>query len=267
MAGKPKKPEPVKAHCPKCDGETNCDVHGHVYKPWYWSDRDGNSMSGGVDHSLLECRGCETVFYLDDSWNDNDLDHWYDHRGELQAEATRTKVTHPTPDSKTRPLWLDAMHKVDGHLHRILHEMYVAYDNHAFILTCVGLRTALDYGTEFLGIESSLSFEKKLAALQTQGFIGDTEHEILKVVTEAGNAAAHRAWSPDAHQMLQLLQALEVFLQRAFIYGKKALSIADSIPPRPKREKVPLAPPLTALPAPAQSALPSLAAAIIPAAT
>jgi hypothetical protein len=60
-----KAPNPTKkAHCPTCDGERTCEIHGTVYKTWDWEDKyQGYSMNGGVDHSLLECRGCETVFY------------------------------------------------------------------------------------------------------------------------------------------------------------------------------------------------------------
>lgn len=254
------KPKPVKAHCPTCDGERTCDVHGHVYVPWHYEDRRGNSMSGGVDHSLLQCRGCETVFYLDDSWNENDVDYWYDDNGETQADAVRTKVTYPKPESKTRPVWLDAMGKIDSQLHSILNEMYAAYDNHAYILTAVGLRTALDRGTEVLGIDPAKGFGEKLADLQAGGWIGTTEHDILGVVTDAGNAAAHRGWSPSAQEVTQLLYAMEVFLQRAFIIGKQALGIKANIPPKPPRKKAAkAAAPASALPPPAAALAPKTA--------
>lgn len=233
-----KKQDPVKEHCPTCDGERTCDVHGQVYVPWHWEDRQGHSMSGGVDHSLLQCRGCETVFYLNDSWNDEDVDQWYDSNGETQGEVVQTKITHPRPESRTKPVWFDAIGKVDGQLQNILNEMYAAYENQAYILTAVGLRTALDRGTEVLGIDSAKTFAEKLADLQSGGWIGATEHDILEVITDAGNAAAHRGWSPDESDTTQLLYAMEVFLQRAFIVGQKALSIKASIPPKPKRQKV-----------------------------
>jgi hypothetical protein len=227
----------VKEHCPTCNGERMCSVHGHVYVPWRWEDKSSQHfMCGGVDHSLLQCMGCETVFYLNNSWNDEDLDHWYDHNGETQSEAVRTKVTHPKPDSTNRPIWLDAISKVDPQLRKILEEMYVAMDNEAFILTAVGLRTALDRGTEVLGIDPAKTFTEKLADLKDGGWIGATEHDILEVITDAGNAAAHRGWAPDAKAIAQLLYSMEVFLQRAFIVGQKALTIRDSIPPKPKRQ-------------------------------
>lgn len=232
------KDRPVKEHCPKCDGERICDVYGHVYVPWSWEDKyNRHSMSGGVDHSLLQCRGCETVFYLRDSWNDEDYDQWYDANGETQTEAIRTKITYPKTDSKIRPVWLEAIGKIDSQLREILDEVYQARDSEAFILTAVGLRTAFDRGTEVLGIDPAKTFAEKLADLQDGGWIGSTEHDILRVITDAGNAAAHRGWAPDSKEIAQLLYAMEVFLQRAFIVGKKALSIKGSIPQKPKRRK------------------------------
>ncbi len=227
--------DPVKAHCPECDGERSCDLHGKVYVPWEWDDRSGSSVNGGVEHSLLQCRGCETVFYETSSWNSEDVDWWHDQNGDIQGENPRTKVTYPKPESKTKPAWIDAIQKVDRQLSRILNEMYVAYDNQSYILTAIGLRTSLDRATEVLGIDPAISFEEKLQALVDQGWIGLTEKEVLQVVTDAGNAAAHRAWSPDNEEIAQLLSASELFLQKAFIVGKKALSLKLNIPAKPKR--------------------------------
>jgi hypothetical protein len=198
-------------------------------------------MNGGVDHSLLECRGCETVFYETQSWNSEDIDPYYDAMGEIQYEANKEKLTYPKPEAKTKPVWFDAMQKIDAQLHNILRQMYIAHDNQAHILTAVGLRIALDRGTEVLGIDPAKTFEEKLDGLRDGGWIGQTERDILDVVTDAGNAAAHRGWEPDSQEISQLLSAMEVFLHRAFIVGQKALSIKSSIPARPKRLPAPTA--------------------------
>ncbi|MCA8203169.1 DUF4145 domain-containing protein [Burkholderia sp. AU33545] len=229
------KKETVKGQCPNCGGERNCDVHGRVKKRWEWSDRKGNSVDGAVEHILLECKGCETVFCEISEWNSEDLDYWCDANGDSQYEHVRRVSTYPKPTSRIKPAWLEAVANNDLTLYTILDEMYLACDNGAFILAAIGLRTALDRAMEVLGIEQALTFAEKLKKLKDGGWIGDTEHEILGIVTDAGNAAAHRGWQPDEQQVFQLVQAMEVFLQRAFIVGKQALSIKEKIPPKPKR--------------------------------
>lgn len=231
-----KKPEPVKAHCPTCDGERLCEVHGQAKTAWAYEDRQFY-MNGGADHFLLQCRGCETVFYQKESWDSESYSNYYDENGDVQTEAEVTTITHPSPESKTKPVWLDAIGKKDGQLENILDEMYVAFDHNAYILTAVGLRTALDRATEVIGIDPAISFEEKLKQLKDDGWVGATEHDILDVITNAGNAAAHRGWSPSKKDVRKLLTAMEAFLHRAFIVGQDALAIKANIPPKPKRKK------------------------------
>ena len=237
-----KTPKWIKAHCPTCDGERNCNVHGTLYKAWDWEDKySGNFVSGGADYSLLECRGCEVVFHHVSSWNSEDMVHWHDDMGVEHYDNPKDIITYPRPDAKTKPVWFDAMQKVDPPLHNILRQMYVAYDNDANILTAIALRTALDRGTEILGIDAAKTFDEKLDELRDDGWIGQTERDILGVVTDAGNAAAHRGWDPDSREVSDLLSSIEVFLHRAFIVGGKALTIKSRIPSKPARKKMPKA--------------------------
>lgn len=226
----------VKAHCPKCDGERNCTEHGTINKQWDWEDRHhGFSMNGGVEHSLLECLGCETVFYQTVSWNSEDIDQYYDAFGNAQMELSKESATYPKPETNTKPIWFDAMQKKDPQLHNIINQMYVALDNDAHILTAIALRTALDRATEILGIDPAKTFDEKLDGLRDGGWIGQSERDILGVVTDAGNAAAHRGWEPDHKEVTQLVSSMEVFLHRAFIVGQGALGIKGNIPVKPKR--------------------------------
>ncbi len=232
----------VKANCPECDGERVCEVHGATATKWYWESTDGqHSAYGGADHSLLQCRGCETVFYLKSSWDSEDIDHYYELDGSTGGNYARTVTSYPTPTSKTKPQWFTTIQKADQQLAGILGETYVAYDASLFILATVGIRTAIDRTTELLGIDPAKPFKDKLDDLQSGGWIGDTEKEILDVVIDAGSAAAHRGWSPDAAEAALLITVLEVFLQKVFIVEKKALVLKTSIPPKPARLKAPKA--------------------------
>lgn len=225
-----------KAHCPTCDRDQNCILHGRADKPWRWEDRSGHSIVGGDAYSLFECCGCETVFTEKSSWDENDIDQWYDYAGAVQSEPNYTKTTFPSPPARRRPDWLDNIGKLDPTLFHILDETYRSYDEKCFILAAIGLRTALDRCVATVRIDPAKSFQEKLRELRELGFIGETEHSILTVLTDAGSAAAHRGWSPDKEQTTHLLDVLENFVHRVLINGQKALEI-KGIPAAQIRKK------------------------------
>lgn len=225
-----------KAHCPTCDREQNCNLHGRVDKPWRWEDREGHSIVGGDIYSLFECRGCESVFMEKSSWDENDIDQWYDDAGEAQSEANHTKTTLPPPPARARPDWLDKIGKLDPTLFHILDETYRCFDEKCYTLAAIGLRTALDSCVTTVKIDPAKSFQEKLKELLGQGFIGETEHRILTVLTDAGSAAAHRAWSPNGEQTTHLLDVLENFIHRVLVNGQKALEMRDGIPQPQRRQ-------------------------------
>lgn len=223
-----KTPQIIEAHCPTCDADRRCDVHAIIDKEWTWDDGE-HSANGSHKHSMLECRGCETVFYEKRSWSTEDMDYYYNQNGEPKTH----KTTYPRPSSKTRPLWTDQIYARDMQLGRILEQTYEAFDAQSYILAAIGLRTTFDRASEVLEVDASLSFARKLTALKESGMIGEKEREVLAVVVDGGSAAAHRAHSFNGKQLAELFAAMEVFLQRAFIVGSKALDLQDSIPPRP----------------------------------
>ena len=230
------KDKEYRAHCPKCDGERKCVIIGQADKSWEWvEEKIGYGVTGEVKHSLLECRGCEKVFYEQVSSNSEERDIWTDPiTGEEVGKPSIEVLTYPKPESRSKPAWLSKIASLDQQLFRILDQMYTAYDNGGFILTAIGLRTALDRSTELLKIGPSKTFEQKLDDLTVEGHIGKKEKEVLGVMTDAGSAAAHRAWEPNPTEIRELLSVLETFLYRNFIVGDAVLKTALSIPPKPK---------------------------------
>lgn len=225
----------LKAHCPRCDGERNCSVHGVIDEPWDWTDGT-HSANGQVDHRLLKCLGCETIFYWRSSWDSENWDGRILADGREEIYHPITISTFPMPEKTSgRPDWIWNVSSIDPQLASILTQTYDAYDAGAFILASVGLRTALDRTTEFLKIDPALSLENKVKSLRDNGFVGETEANILATVANAGSAAAHRGWSPGGTEFRTLLTALEQFIARAVVSGKSALEIAEKIPPRHAR--------------------------------
>ncbi|WHS62263.1 DUF4145 domain-containing protein [Pseudomonas sp. G2-4] len=225
-----------KAHCPRCDGERTCFIHGEHEEPWSWHD-GYNSQHGQNDYKIAECCGCEVVFFHKSGWDSEDWDISYDPvtREEIITNPV-TVITFPAPEKKSeKPDWVWAIAKIDPQLFHILEEMYQAYEHGALILAAVGLRTAFDRTTTVLKIDPELTLKQKVALLLDEGYIGETESKTLEVVTDAGSAAAHRAWSPTLDGFQILLTTLEQFIRRTVVSGKSALEIANTIPKRPPK--------------------------------
>ena len=229
--------------CPRCDGERTCNILGAFEDVWDWADEE-HSINGQDDHKLAQCAGCKTVFYHKSSWNSENWQGGYDPvTGKEIIFHPRKIETYPAPEKKSqKPDWVWGIGQIDPQLYTILDEVYQAYEVGSFILASVGLRTALDRTTEILKIDPSLSLEKKVKALQEQGYIGETEANTLSVVTDAGSAAAHRGWSPDQKAFAILITTLEQFIYRVVVTGKAALSLTEGIPARHPRPKKPAKP-------------------------
>lgn len=229
--------ETIRAQCPTCDGERVCFVHGHYEQRWDWSD-GYHEMSGLNDHRLLECRGCETVFYQCGKSNSEDWDvRRHPFTGEDEAFHPVTVITFPSAEKtpKEWPDWLLQQHRIEPRLSAILYEMYIARDSGSYILASIGLRTAFDRASELLGVAPEESFASKVNSLLSAGFVGQSEADALSVVADAGSAAAHRGWSPSEEEFDALLMALEHFLERNLVSGNRALAVKASIPPKPPR--------------------------------
>jgi len=232
--------EAFRAHCPRCDGERVCVIRGEFDQPW--SVDDGrNHMEGEIDHKLVQCAGCETVFYYKISWDDQNWDgEYHPVTGESIITYPRKIETYPSPEKKSqKPDWVWSIGRIDPQLYTILSEVYQAYEIESFILASVGLRTALDRTTEFLNIDPGHSLERKVKELLDNGFIGETEAATLAIVADAGNAAAHRGWAPDRETFKTLITTLEHFIYRVVVTGTEALKLTESIParqPRPKKQ-------------------------------
>lgn len=221
----------IKAPCPTCRGICNTIVHGETNTEWERQADQHNYSYGGAEHKLLECCGCNTVFYYKDSWNNE----YGDHDIEGQFTPYHNIETVPAAEKPIRPEWLSQIYQKDSILFSILNEVYTAYEYRAYILGSTGLRTAFDRTSVFIGIPEHLKMEEKVNEVFEQGYVSETERGQLAVVTNAGNAAAHRGWMPDASDFESLLRTTEKFIHRVVLRDHRIEAISAQIPKRQKK--------------------------------
>lgn len=223
-----------RANCPLCMGERNCIVFGETER--YWSNSNNKyHVEWGTEYRLLQCKGCDTVFYHSKSWHSEDSEYDQDDEGKTIVISNYRYETYPSA-LEQRPLWVEKIVDVDYQLYILLNEMYKAYYNESYILASIGLRTAFDRTSEILKILPTLPLVKKIERLAEQGYIGETEKSQLLIVTDAGNAAAHRAWSPTESEFKSLLTITEDFIRRSVLRDNSSIKkIAGNIPVKMKK--------------------------------
>lgn len=172
------------------------------------------------------------MFYYKDSWNSEGGD--YDNKGNFKIHHDIETIPTPEKSSK-KPEWLGMIYKKNEVLSNILDEVYTAYEHEALILASIGLRTAFDCVCDIIGIPTHLRMEQKVRAVFDEGFVSETERDQLSIVTDAGNAAAHRGWMPDNETFESLLHVTEKFIHNVVLRDHHITDIGKKIPKRQKK--------------------------------
>ncbi|MCQ6312547.1 DUF4145 domain-containing protein [Citrobacter portucalensis] len=220
-------PPKFKTKCPLCQRECNTLVHGQKQVA-NLINASGIEHNYGIDHKILECCGCELVFYYRDAWSYDKID--------AVVIGKQFHMISTIPDSNKafeRPMWGLFINGKDEVLYKILCEVYSAAEHGLFILASIGLRTAFDRTTEIIGINPNLRMFEKVNAVFEQGYVGKTERDQLDVITNAGNAAAHRGWTPQIDDLIPMLRTMERFIEKAVLQDTSIEEIGKRIPKRP----------------------------------
>jgi len=225
----------VKGHCPLCGPNKWAEVKALVTH----RESDGD-VSASTDHRILQCPACETIYHQTNSTCSEDWDVIQNPQtGDDEMIYAETIVHWPPPAKRLRPTWLDKLPSVDTDLYRLMSEVYSGVEENLDVLAAIGIRTAFDRGAELLSIDPAKRFTEKLDDLVAFGFIGSTEKDSLSVMTEAGNASAHRGWKPTSEQLETMLQIIESFVHRNFILRHDVSNLKNAVPAKPKRRPPP----------------------------
>jgi hypothetical protein len=223
----------VKGHCPDCGPERNAQVmaeHGETTD----IDKDGGIWTRDT-YRILRCGGCDSLYVQ--------FVHTFSEDVEIIPGGGWLPVPHvsywPAPAKRKKPVWLDEIR--DPLLQSLLLEVYGALDADHRVLAAIGTRTALDRAMVLLNASESKNFPGKLDELVINGVLGTGEKDSLLVLTDAGSASAHRAWTPSAETLDTIMAGAETFLHRTMILPAAIGAVRKEIPLR-KRAPASLGP-------------------------
>lgn len=222
--------EIVKAHCNECGGERN------AYKrAWHTVNDNDGEVSWSNTYDVLECCGCSGLsvrhtFWFSE-WNQIDADPV---TGQPRL-IPGLKVTYwPPPTRRKKPEWAENLD--DDVIRGVIDEVYQALNAGMIVLASIGTRTLLDRAMFLRVGDPNGGFAGKLNLMVEKGHIGNDERDILEAITDAGSAAAHRGFTPNAKTLGTIIETAENFLHREFVLKTAAGEVRTATPPRPKRE-------------------------------
>lgn len=223
--------ETVRAYCPKCDKQTRCIVKGE-YKNRL--DDDDAGIWELLHHYILECGGCEEVFFHKKTYFSEDMEHYYDAHGNEKCDIPPREYSFPERNFQYEEPWHKKIADVDLVLHDLFIDALKARNAKLDVLAAIGLRVCFDRFCELSGVEIDISFAQKLNKLATDGVIGGPEHDLLEVLIDASNAAAHRGWRP-GEALDALFQIIETVMRRQLILSEEVNKFKRNIPKRGDR--------------------------------
>jgi hypothetical protein len=176
-------------------------------------------ISWHIVHQMFECCGCKSVvvrrIHEFSEWDYPDVRFF------------------PPPVSRHKPEWFD---QIPASLQSLLREIYNSLDANTRALPLMGARAVLDM-LIVDKVGDTGTFAGNLKELESQGFIGQRNREILEAALDAGSAAAHRGYAPKLADVHAVMDIMENLLQATYILDKVAAEIKKSTPARPANKK------------------------------
>lgn len=210
-----------KGHCPNCGADKWAEIEAE-----FEHTQANDVVSCAYVHRILRCGGCDRIYFQTNSWFSED------------DPQDGPVVTHwPPPVRRKLPKWLFQLREIDNLLYLTALESNVAANQELYTLAAIGIRTIFDRSAEMLGVDPNLNFADKLSALDRMDKISGDERAALEILTDAGSAAAHRAWRPTAEQLDTMMDVIESFIHRSFFVSRAAAELASQVPARPRRTR------------------------------
>ena len=210
----------LRGHCPNCGADRNAEV---LAEDTVEDEDKAIGIWGRSTYSILRCLGCDIRYIRRVQACSEDAEPVDDPETGERFWSINEQVAYWPARSRVRRgrprwLWLAFEFEINNaELAALLAELYTALDNDLHILATIGMRTVFDYASQLLGTDPNQSFAEKLKELAAGNKIGGEEKGILSGLADAGNAAAHRGWKPTKVDIGHLMDALENFLERAFV--------------------------------------------------
>lgn len=216
--------EKILAHCNKCLGDRNHQILFTECNEW--SD-DDSPAHGAITWALIKCLGCDDVRLKEQHWFSEDTDFY---------GRPNTYINfYPPSITRQKPIWQRQLLPFNMRLfelNSLSDEIYDALGVGAYRIATMGIR-ALVENIMIDSVGDKGSFEKNISAFFAEGFVAQKQQVTFKnILIEAGHAAIHRNFNPDADAVNTLLDMVEGIMRSIYYEPMVAERVNKAIPRR-----------------------------------
>jgi Domain of unknown function (DUF4145) len=212
----------MKAHCNTCGGDRNHERLNKIEKNWSETLDSGYQISGGDTYYVLECRGCESIKVLHESWFSEDTD--------ADGTPLTNRVYYPSSIFRPHPRWYKSLDN-EWHISKLLREIYQAMQNDAPSLAAMGIRAVIE-AIMIDKVGDQGAFKRNLTEFQAKGFISTFQLGIFEAVLELGHASIHREFTPASDQLEVAMDIMENLVHELYVLEHRAKATVGKIPKR-----------------------------------
>ncbi len=208
--------------CPICLGIKKCDVL--FVKKIIYGDAE-ESEDGWKKYFVLQCRGCQEIFYMTEEW----VPYMYD----IGENYTNKKYFPPIP--KVQQIVENKyLRKESCKPIRSLYIEIIKALNYGFSqLAIIGIRTLIDRIAMDIAVSGTDgSFSKNIRKLQEMNHISKSQLTTLETVLDAGNSVVHRNNAMKMRQVIYSFDIVQHLMQQLYVNVERVVEIKKSIPPR-----------------------------------
>jgi hypothetical protein len=207
----------TRTHCNTCGRTSIHTVEATLSGDW--GDRD---YSGGEEHSLIRCGGCDTVMYKATHWDEHDVD--YDEDGE--PYLAKTPKYYPAP--QTRKLDTEYLFHLPMKIYDVLNEVLHSQSNNDLILATMGVRLLIETICKNANCKAK-TLAKQIDELESNGLIGAEEKGLFHQIRSFGNASAHAGEAMTSDQIASGIDMCLDLIEKLFVQpAKKKKMLANA---------------------------------------
>lgn len=143
--------------------------------------------------------------------------------------AAVTEVDPNKESGQPVPPWLG---KLPQEARILMNEIYAATDAGTYALPAMGIRAVVDVVSKEVLKGDLGTFRQKLDGLRDAGHLTNVQHDALDAVVNAGNAAAHRGFTPSAEALASMLAAVSHLLHAIYVMPESTRLLRAGTPAR-----------------------------------